>query len=74
MDAREVTVANGNGVADAEPAGEGKPNTYGMRFQILGDIDRFSRDAYFICFPAKCNAEQPRNYIYIKKDGQDENS
>jgi len=63
MDAREVTVANGNGVADAEPARKRKPNTYGMRFQLWRDIDCFSGDAYFICFPAECNTVQPRNYI-----------
>ncbi len=38
VDACELTVANGNSVADAEPAGKRKPNTYEMRCQLWGGI------------------------------------
>lgn len=65
VDACELTVANGNSVADAEPAGKRKPNTYDTRCHLWGDIDCFLRDACFISFLEKCKPAKPRNSLYM---------
>lgn len=69
VDVHELMVANGNRVADAEPAGKRKPNTYDMRFHLWGDIDCFLQDACFIGFLEKCKPAQPRNSLYMSSIG-----